>query len=125
MPKDYPRHQRVGDQIQRELAQLIRTEVKDPRLSAMLTVAEVRVSPDLSQARVFITVLEDDEAGEQTVAVLNGASGFLRKQLGRLLRLRVIPRLHFIYDTTAEEGERLASLIDQAVAADRKQSDES
>lgn len=122
MPKDYPRHQRVGDQIQRELAQLIRTEVKDPRLSAMLTVAEVRVSPDLSQARVFITVLGDDAEGEQSVGILNGASGFLRKQLGRILRMRSIPQLHFIYDTTAEEGERLASLINQAVASDRKNS---
>lgn len=125
MPKDYPRHQRVGDQIQRELAQLIRTEVKDPRLSTMLTVAEVRVSPDLSQARIFISVLGDDADGEQTVAVLNGASGFLRKQLGRLLRLRVIPQLRFVYDTTAEDGERLSSLIDQAVASDRKKSGES
>lgn len=120
MPKDYPRHQRVGDQIQRELAALIRKEVKDPRLSAMVTVAEVRVSPDLSQARVYITVLDD--RGEQSAEVLNHAEGFLRSQLGKLLHLRTIPHLHFIHDTTAESGERLSSLIDHAVASDRSKS---
>jgi ribosome-binding factor A len=120
MPKDFPRHQRVGDQIQRELAELIRREVKDPRLSSMVTVAEVRVSPDLSQARVFITVL--DEQGEQSVDVLNHAAGFLRSQLGKVLRLRIVPQLHFVYDTTAENGARLSSLIDQAIASDKDKS---
>lgn len=120
MPKDYPRHQRVGDQIQRELAGLIRTEVKDPRMSPMATVAEVRVSPDLSQARVYISVLDD--TGQQTVEALNRAAGFLRGRLGKALHLRAIPSLHFVYDTTAEEGNRLSSLIEQAVAQDRKKS---
>jgi ribosome-binding factor A len=122
MPKDYPRHQRVGDQIQRELAELIRKEIKDPRLSSMVTVAEVRVSSDLSQARVYITVLDDK--GEQSAKVLNHAAGFLRSQLGKVLHLRIIPQLHFIYDTTAESGERLSSLIEQAVASDRKKPDQ-
>jgi ribosome-binding factor A len=120
MPKDFPRHQRVGDQIQRELAELIHREVKDPRLSPMLTVAEVRVSADLSQARVFITVL--DEGGEQSADVLNHAAGFLRSQLAKILRLRIIPQLHFVYDTTAENGARLSSLIDQAIASDKDKS---
>lgn len=122
MPKDFPRHQRVGDQIQRELADLIRTEIHDPRISPMVTVAEVRVAPDLSQAKVYITVLDDK--GEETVEVLNRAAGFLRGQLGRSLHLRSIPALRFIYDTTAETGERLSSLIDQAIASDRDKSNE-
>lgn len=122
MPKDFPRHQRVGDQIQRELAALIRTEVKDPRLSSLLTIAEVRVTADLAHAKVYFTVL--DEKGPQTADILNQAKGFLRTQLGRLLRLRSIPTLHFIYDTTAESGERLSSLIDQAIASDRHKSEE-
>lgn len=120
MPKDYPRNQRVGDQIQRELAELIRREINDPRLSPMVTIAEVRVSADLSQARVYVTVLDDK--GEQSVDVLNHAAGFLRSHLGKLLRLRVIPHLHFVYDTTAERGQQLASLIDQAVASDKEKS---
>ncbi len=122
MPKDFPRHQRVGDQIQRELASLIQTEIKDPRLSSMVTIAEVRVSSDLSQARVFFTVLDDK--GEQTEAVLNHAAGFMRTQLGKLLHLRTIPHLRFIYDTTAESGAQLSSLIEQAVASDRDKSNQ-
>ena len=120
MPKDFPRHQRIGDQIQRELAELIRSEIKDPRLSPIITVAEVRVTPDLSSAKVFISVLDDK--GEESVTILNNAAGFLRAKLGRLLHLRVIPELQFIYDTTAESGERLSALIDEAVASDRDKS---
>ena len=120
MPKEFPRHQRVGDQIQRDLAGLIRTEIQDPRLSPMVTVAEVRVAADLSHAKIFITVLDDK--GEQSVDVLNRAAGFLRSKLGRKLHLRTIPVLHFVFDTTAETGERLSSLIDQAIAADRDKS---
>lgn len=120
MAKDYPRHQRVGDQIQRELADLIRTQVRDPRLSPIVTVAEVRVSADLSNAKVYISVLDDK--GVQSVEVLNHAAGFLRAQLGRVLRLRIVPHLHFVHDTTAETGERLSSLIDRAIAADRDKS---
>lgn len=117
MAKEYPRHQRVGDQIQRDLAELIRKEIKDPRMSAIVTVAEVKVSADLSRASVYITVLDDK--GEESVKVLNQASSFLRGQLGQRLRLRTIPHLHFIYDRTAERGARLSALIDRAVAADR------
>lgn len=117
MAKDYPRHQRVGDQIQRELAGLIRSEVKDPRLESMITVAEVRVTADLSQAKVYVTTLGDH--GEQSVEALNRAAGFLRARLGKRLHLRSIPTLLFVYDTTAEEGARLSSLIDAAVESDR------
>ncbi len=117
MPKDYPRHQRVGDQIQRELATLIRTEVKDPRLAPMLTVAEVRVSPDLGQAKIFISVLNGD--GAASVQVLNQASGFLRRQLGRLLHMRHIPQLSFVYDTSTEQAMQMDSLINAAVASDQ------
>lgn len=120
MPKDFPRHQRIGDQIQRELAELIRTEIKDPRLSPIVTVAEVRVTADLSSAKVFISVLDDK--GEESVAILNNAAGFLRAKLGRLLHLRIVPVLQFVYDTTAESGERLSALIDEAVASDRNKS---
>ncbi len=122
MPKDFPRHQRVGDQIQRELAEIIRTEIKDPRLSSLVTIAEVRVSSDLSRARVFFTVLDDN--GEQTAAALNHAAGFMRSQLGKVMRLRTIPQLLFVYDTTTESGTRLSSLIEQAVAADRNKAGE-
>jgi ribosome-binding factor A len=117
MPKDYPRSHRIGDFIQRELAQLIRTEVKDPRLSALLTVAEVRVNADLSHAKVYITAL--DERGPASVEILNHLSGFLRGHLLRRMRTRVIPQLQFVYDTTAEKGAQLSALIEAAVREDR------
>lgn len=117
MAKEYPRHQRVGDQIQRDLSELIRREIKDPRMSPIVTVAEVKVSADLSRASVYITVLDDK--GEESVKALNRASGFLRGLLGQRLRLRSVPHLHFIHDTTAERGAHLSALIDKAVASDR------
>jgi ribosome-binding factor A len=117
MPKDYPRSHRIGDMIQRELAELIRAEIKDPRLSVLLTVAEVRVNADLSHAKVYITAL--DQRGPASVEILNQAAGFLRGQLLRRMRTRVIPYLQFVYDTTAEKGAQLSALIEAAVREDR------
>lgn len=117
MPKDFPRSHRIGDFIQRELADLIRTEVKDPRLSKLLTVAEVRVNQDLSHAKVYITALDD--RGPASVEILNRVAGFLRSQLLKRMRTRVIPNLQFVYDTTAEKGSQLSALIDAAVRDDR------
>ena len=117
MPREFSRTRRVGEQIQRELAQLIRAEIKDPRLG-MLTIQSVEVSRDLSHARVFVSVMGDDEAREQTLAVLSRAAGFLRRLLGREMRLRVIPQLHFQRDDSLDRGLYMSSLIDQAVAED-------
>jgi ribosome-binding factor A len=117
MPKDYPRSHRIGDFIQRELAELIRTEVRDPRLSRLLTVAEVRVNHDLSHAKVYITSMDD--RGPASVEILNRVAGFLRSQLLKRMRTRVIPNLQFLYDTTAEKGSELSALIDAAVRDDR------
>lgn len=118
MPKDYPRSHRIGDFIQRELAELIRSEVKDPRLSPLLTVAEVRVNDDLSHAKVYITAMDD--RGPASVEILNRVAGFLRSQLLKRMRTRVIPQLQFLYDTTAEKGAQLSALIDAAVRDDRE-----
>lgn len=122
MSKEYSRSLRIGEQIQRELAVLIRQEVKDPRLG-MVTVSDVKMSPDLSHAKVYVTVLggEQSVAGE-TLKALNHAAAFLRHELGRHLILRILPQLHFVYDESQEKGARLISLIDASVAADRKKS---
>lgn len=119
MSKEYSRTVRIGEQIQRELAVLIQQEVKDPRLG-MVTVAHVKVSPDLSHAKVYITVLggEQSSAGE-TLKALHHAAAYLRHELGRRLVLRVMPQLHFVYDQSQEDGARLVSLINASVAADR------
>jgi len=97
MPKEYERTRRVAEQIQRELAILIQQELKDPRLG-MLTISAVQVSKDMSTAKVFITVFNEAQDREKTLAALQHAAGFLQHELGRSLSLRSIPKLRFVYD---------------------------
>jgi len=138
-----PRVQRVADQIQRELATLIQLEVKDPRVG-MVSITGVDVSRDLAYAKIFITVLntlsDDGEVNDSTLSApgeldkleieenlkaLKKASGFLRTMLAKRLRIRSVPKLEFHYDGSIERGQQLSSLIDDALAADRKlQSDD-
>lgn len=121
MPKDYPRSRRIAEQIQRELSDVIRLELKDPRVG-MITITDVEVSHDYSHAKVFFTQLGDStKAGEVTDA-LRHAAGFLRSQLAHRLKLRIVPEVHFAYDVSVEHGMRLSQLIDAAVASDSKRS---
>ena len=108
MAKDYSRTQRIGDQMQRELAQLIRREVKDQRLG-LVTITAVDVSRDIGHAKVFITVMgqDDAEAIKESLKVLNDAAGFLRMQLGKAMKLRSVPQLHFHYDESVQRGAHL------------------
>ena len=106
------RSARIADQIQRSLAELIRTEVRDPRVG-MVTLTGVELSRDQSHAKVFFTVL-----GSQAADALEGltrAAGFLRSQLSHELTTRKVPELHFAYDESVERGVRLSQLIDEAV----------
>lgn len=121
MKKTSQRARRVGDEIQRELADLLRNEVKDPRVGRV-TVTDVEVSPDLSHAKVFVTHLAGREHGDEAVAALQHTAGFLRSALSHRLRLYSVPQLHFAYDDSIEAGMRLSKLIDDAVAEDRKHS---
>lgn len=112
--REYGREERVGAELQRELALLLRDEVRDPRLN-QVTIQEVRVVRDLSHARVFFTVMDRDQA-RKTEQALNKAAGFLRHSLGERVMMRTIPQLHFEYDHSLEDGMRLSSLIDKAVS---------
>ncbi|AHL74420.1 ribosome-binding factor A [Stutzerimonas stutzeri] len=126
MAKEFSRTQRIGDQMQRELALLIQREVKDPRLG-LITITAVEVSRDLSHAKVFITVMgkdDDEDAVKGNLRILNDASGFLRMQLGKAMKLRTVPQLHFNYDASVRRGVELTTLIERAVAEDRKHSDD-
>lgn len=122
MPKDYSRTLRVADQIQRELADLIHNELKDPRIG-MITLTGVEVSHDYSHAKVFYTTLHSEADNFLTARGLEHAAGFLRSQLSHRLKLRIIPQLHFIYDESVERGVRLSQLIDQAIAQERSGED--
>ena len=116
------RQYRVADQIQRELAQLIRDEVRDPRVSPFATICEVEVTSDLSLARIYISAVGDDDDSE-TVPALQKASGFLRRKLASLMKLRHVPELRFLLDDTALRAENISKVINDAVARDRKLSD--
>jgi ribosome-binding factor A len=110
------RNLRIADQIQRDLSELIAFELKDPRVG-MVTITEVQITPDYAHARIFFTMLNDDEeAIRNTLEGLVKASGFLRGQLGRRLTIHTLPQLHFVHDTSVSRGMQLSSLIEQANA---------
>jgi ribosome-binding factor A len=117
MPRDFSRSARIADQIQRDLSDLIRKELKDPRVG-LVTITTVEVTRDLSHAKVYITSLAGAEATDRSVQALQHAAGFLRTQLSHTLKVRSIPQLHFVYDASVERGARLSQLIDQAIAGE-------
>ncbi len=117
MPKEYSRSQRVVEQIRRELAELIRLEVKDPRVG-FITLTDVEITPDYAHAKVFFTAMGGEESVPDILQGLRRAGGFLRRELGRRIRLHTIPELHFHYDRSVEEGSRLSRLIDDTVKED-------
>lgn len=98
-------------EVQRELGTLIR-ELKDPRIAVMTTVVAVEVATDLKTAKVFVSVLGDDEAKAETMEGLNSARGFLRKELAHTINLRNTPELEFVYDESIEYGMKLSKMID-------------
>jgi len=118
---DFSRTRRVGEQMQRELAQLIQQEVRDPRVG-WVTVSAVQVSRDLSHAKVYVTTLGEGETIKEALAGLHSAEGFLRHELGRRMKLRLIPELRFVYDESIERGARMERLIDSAVGRTQDQS---
>ena len=117
MAREFSRTDRVGSQMQRELAVLVREELDDPHLG-MITIQAVRVTRDFSYAKVYFTVMGGQKTPAETAGLLNEAALFFRHQLGSRIRLRVLPQLHFVHDVSVEQGERLSALIEQAVASD-------
>jgi len=118
------RLQRMGDQVQRELSDLIRMELKDPRLGGgMVTISGVKISSDLGYADVYVTVMNrgeltndlTEQAHQDTLDLLNGAAGFMRQELGRRIKTRFTPRLRFHYDKSTAHGNYMAALISEAV----------
>jgi len=122
MPKEYSRSQRMAEQVRRELAELVRDEIKDPRVN-WVSFTAVKVSRDLSSAVVYFTVLNDEER-EQAEEGLNKASGFIRRELGKRIRSRIVPSLRFVYDVSIERGTSMESLIAKARSSDADSSDE-
>ncbi len=121
--REFHRSQRVAEQMRRELSQLIRDEVDDPRLRLM-TITEVRVSRDLGHSRVFFSLMDDTIDRDAVTQLLQSAAGFLRGRLGRSLVMRSVPTLNFEYDDSAQRGARMNELIASAVASDRRKAEE-
>jgi ribosome-binding factor A len=119
MPREFSRTKRVAAQIQRELAQLIQFEIKDPRIG-LVTVSGVDVSKDLGHAKIYVTMFNTENSVEEVLVVLNHAAGFLQHELGRRIKMRVTPQLTFLYDASVERGANLSALINSAIESGQK-----
>jgi ribosome-binding factor A len=120
MPKakrGFARSERVADQIQRELAELLQKGLKDPR-AGWITLTSVEVTRDYSQAKIYYTVM-DEKTREATAEALQHAAGYLRGELGRRLQIFTTPQLLFVYDESIERGVHMSRLIDEVAEADR------
>ena len=117
MPREFTRAERVSDAVQQELAVLIRDEVRDPRVG-MVSVTDVDVSRDLAYAKIHVTFVGDHSQKEidEAMAALNGASGYLRKLLAGSIKLRITPKLTFLFDESGRRGQHLSALIDYAIS---------
>ena len=127
MPREFPRSRRVEEQIQRILSDILRGEVRDPRLNGVI-ISGVKVSRDLSVAWVYYALLDSAGSAEDMSAAFASAGGFLRARLAGELSVRRVPELRFEYDDTAQRGTALDELIDAAVGGDnapRKVDDQS
>ena len=125
MPREFTRAERVSDAVQQELAVLIRSEVRDPRVG-MVNITDVSVSRNLAYGKIFVSFVDDRDQQQidEALAALNGAAGYLRKLLAGSIKLRVTPQLTFIYDESGRRGQHLSALIDYAVSLN-KSADES
>jgi len=119
----YSRADRVSEQIHRELADLLRFHLKDLRLApklTLVTLTAVEVTADYAHAKVFYTSLAEPSANALIAEGLQHAASFLRRELGRRVRIHHVPELHFVFDPSVQEGARLSTLIDEAVQSDKK-----
>lgn len=103
---------RVGEQIKKEISQIIQSELKDPRIG-FITVTGVDVTNDFSQAKVYLSVLGNDEQKAETLKALTRSSGFIRAELGKRIRMRKIPDLFFKFDASIDYGSKIESLLHQ------------
>jgi ribosome-binding factor A len=113
--KSFSRKDRVSEQIRRELAELIRTELKDPRVG-MISLTDVEVTADYAHAKVYFSSLAGSATLDEVMTGLQKASGFLRRELGKRISIHMTPQLHFVFDQSLERGADLSLLIQKAVA---------
>lgn len=117
MPREFSRHQRLGNEILRTLSGFLRLEIKDPRLSGV-SLTDVELSRDLGVATVYFSMLDPDADPAPVLEGLERAAGFLRRRLGAEIKVRHVPELRFRHDDSAEQGARISRLIDGALRSD-------
>lgn len=113
MRKNSIKNTRINGEVQKELSSLINREIKDPRINPMTTVVSVEVAPDLKHAKVYISVLGDDESRKSTYEGLRSAAPFMRRELAKRINLRNTPELSFVMDQSIEYGVRMSKLINE------------
>ena len=121
MRKNSIKNTRVNGEVQKVLSEIIRGEIKDPRISPMTSVVQVYVAPDLKTCKAFISVLGEEEAQKDTLAGLKSAVGDIRRQLAKELNLRNTPEITFILDQSIEYGVSMSKRIDDVVGRDEKE----
>jgi ribosome-binding factor A len=107
------RHERVAEEIRHELSSMIAGELKDPRIECLVTITEVRVTPDLKNARVFVSVMGNEAEQKSTIQGLTAAAGYIRHELSERIQLRRAPEIHFVLDHSEEYGQRIDELLRQ------------
>ncbi len=118
MRKNSIKNTRINGEVQRELANIIRGGIKDPRISPLTSVVAVEVAPDLKTCKAYISVLGDSEAQKATLAGLKSAEGYIRRELAHTVNLRNTPEIRFILDQSIEYGVHMSKIIDEVTAKD-------
>ena len=123
MRKNSIKNTRINGEVQRELSNIIRGEIKDPRINPLTSVVAVEVAPDLKTCKAYISVLGDEESQAKTLAGLKSAEGFIRSKLAKTVNLRNTPEIRFVLDQSIEYGEKMSKMIDE-VTRDIKSEDD-
>ena len=120
MRKNSIKNTRINGEVQRELANIIRGGIKDPRISPLTSVVAVEVAPDLKTCKAYISVLGDSEAQKATLAGLKSAEGYIRRELAHTVNLRNTPEIRFILDQSIEYGVHMSKITDEVTAKDEE-----
>ena len=120
MRKNSIKNTRINGEVQRELANIIRGGIKDPRISPLTSVVAVEAAPDLKTCKAYISVLGDSEAQKATLAGLKSAEGYIRRELAHTVNLRNTPEIRFILDQSIEYGVHMSKIIDEVTAKDEE-----
>ncbi|MGI6123258.1 MAG: 30S ribosome-binding factor RbfA [Acetivibrionales bacterium] len=119
------RTERISEEIKKELSDLIRNQIKDPRLPEFVSITAVRVTKDLRYAKVYISVFGDDEKKTGAITALKNAAGYIRHEIGQRVNIRYIPEFSFILDDSIEKGMYLSKLIDDTISKSKASNPES